>query len=63
VDRKGELTLVPREGNEIFLFGQPHSVPEKFAKMEKYYTTIIPEKGAKKYKTVDVRFDNQIVCK
>ena len=63
VDKKGELTLVPREGNEVFLFGQPHSVPEKFSKMEKYYTTIIPEKGAKKYKTVDVRFENQIVCK
>lgn len=63
VDRNGELTLVPREGNEKFMFGQPHSVAEKFRKMEKYYTTIIPEKGEKKYKTVDVRFDKQIVCK
>ena len=59
----GELILVPREGNEKFLFGQPGSVEEKFSKMERYYTTIIPEKGSKKYKTVDVRFDNQIVCK
>ena len=59
----GELILVPREGNEKFLFGQPGSVEEKFSKMERYYTTIIPEKGSNKYKTVDVRFDNQIVCK
>ena len=63
VNDKGELTLVPREGNEVFLFGQPHSIQDKFSKMEKYYTTIIPEKGAKKYKTVDVRFEKQIVCK
>ena len=63
VDEKGELILVPREGNEKFLFGQPNSLAEKFGKMEKYYTTIIPEKGSERYRTVDVRFANQIVCK
>ena len=63
VDEKGELILVPREGNEKFLFGQPTSLAEKFGKMEKYYTTIIPEKGSERYRTVDVRFANQIVCK
>ena len=63
VQENGELILVPREGNERFMFGQPGSLEEKFAKMEKYYTTIVPEKGADKYRTVDVRFDNQIVCK
>lgn len=63
VNAKGELILVPREGNEKFLFGQPNSLTEKFSKMEKYYTTIIPEKGTSRYKTVDVRFANQIVCK
>lgn len=59
----GELTLIPREGSERFLFGQPNSVAEKFRKMERYYTTIIPEKGERRYSTVDVRFKNQIVCK
>ena len=59
----GELILVPREGNVKFIFGHPHSLEKKFSKMEKYYTTIVPEKGSDRYKTVDVRFDNQIVCK
>ena len=63
VQENGEIILVPREGNERFLFGQPSSLEEKFAKMERYYTTILPEKGSDRYKTVDVRFDNQIVCK
>ena len=63
VDKKGELTLVPRVGNEVFLFGQPDSIEDKFLKMEKYYTTILPEKGSSKYKTIDVRFEGQIVCK
>ncbi len=63
VDQKGELILIPREGKEMFLFGQPHSINEKFRKMEKYYTTIVPEKGSARYTSVDVRFTGQIVCK
>ena len=63
VNEKGELILIPREGKERFLFGQPHSLQEKFAKMERYYTTIIPEKGSERYRSVDVRFAGQIVCK
>ena len=63
VQENGELILVPREGNEKFLFGQPLSLEEKFGKMEKYYTTIVPEKGSDRYRTVDVRFADQIVCK
>ena len=63
VDEKGELVLIPREGEEKFLFGQPHSIVEKFSKLEKYYTTIIPEKGSSRYSSVDVRFEGQIVCK
>ena len=63
IDAKGELTFIPREGNERFLFGQPYSIEDKFSKMERYYSTILPEKGANRYRTVDVRFANQIVCK
>ena len=59
----GELTLVPRQGKEKFLFGQPENIKEKFHKMELYYTCIIPEKGADRYKSVSLEYDGQIVCK
>ncbi len=59
----GELTLVPREGNEKFLFGQPENIRDKFAKMELYYSHILPEKGSGAYRTVSVEYENQIVCK
>ena len=36
---------------------------EKFEKMGKYYKVIVPEKGSGAYKTVDLRFRGQIVCK
>ncbi len=59
----GELTLVPREGRERFLFGQPVKIEEKFGKMAMYYSHILPEKGSDAYTTVSVEFDGQIVCK
>lgn len=63
VNEDRDLILVPREGNEVFLFGQPEDIAEKFGKMGKYYTHIIPEKGQDHYKTVDLRYKGQIVCR
>ena len=63
VAENGELTLVPREGMERFLFGQPTGIEEKFMKMKMYYTHILPDKGPGKYRKVDVRFEGQIVCR
>ena len=59
----GELMLVPREGKERFLFGQPENISEKFRKMEMYYRSILPEKGSDAYTTVSVEYDGQIVCR
>ena len=63
VDAKKDLILIPREGNEMFLFGQPTDIEDKFRKMENYYTHIIPAKGEGHYRTVDLKYKGQIVCK
>ena len=63
VSEGGELSLVPRIGQEIFLFGQPDRIEEKFHKMELYYRSIVPEKGASHYSRVNVKYDGQIVCR
>lgn len=63
VDRNGNLTMIPRKGNEKFLFGQPEDIEEKFGKMEKYYTHIIPAKGDGYYSTVNLNYKGQIVCR
>ncbi len=63
VDEGRDLILIPREGNEHFLFGQPVGIEDKFRKMEKYYTHIIPAKGEGHYKIVDLKYKGQIVCK
>lgn len=59
----GDIALIPRIGKELFIFGSPDDIEEKFEKMGKYYTVIIPEKGSNAYRKVDLRFKGQIVCK
>jgi cell division protein FtsQ len=61
VDGNGDLILIPREGNESFVFGQPRDVEDKFSRMEDYYRYIRP--GEKKYTVVNLKYEGQIVCK
>ena len=55
--------MIPRTGKERFIFGQPDRFDEKFDRMKKYYTAVVPEKGSDKYKEVDLRFKGQIICR
>lgn len=61
VENGGELTLVPRVGTEKFIIGQPVNIIDKFERIEKYYTAIAPLD--RKYKTVSLKYDGQIVCR
>lgn len=61
VGNGGELTLIPREGEERFIIGQPMNIEDKFARIEKYYTAIAPLE--RNYKTINLIFDGQIVCR
>lgn len=63
IENGGELTLIPREGKERFLFGQPVNIEDKFNRIEKYYTAISTAREDVKYKTVSVEYDGQIVCR
>ena len=61
VDGNGDLILIPREGNERFIFGQPRDAVAKFSRMEDYYRYIKP--GEKKYTEVNLKYEGQIICK
>lgn len=63
VNEDEDLVLVPREGQEKFIFGYPDQFEEKFGKFRKYYTAVVPKAGRDRYKVVDLRFNGQIVCK
>jgi hypothetical protein len=66
VGRDGGLILIPREGQERFVFGSPTDIDAKFDRIRKYYESVAPAREnaqEKPYRTVDVRYDGQIVCR
>ena len=63
VKDNGDLVMIPREGKERFIFGPPADIDGKFDRISRYYTTILPEKGAGYYSTVNVKYNGQIVCR
>lgn len=63
VEANGDLVMIPREGRERFIFGQPTDAEEKFSKMSQYCTDILPAVGKDYYSTVNVKFADQIVCR
>ena len=44
-------------------FGNPFGWADKFGRLEDYYRYIVPEKGADYYRTVNLKFEKQIVCR
>lgn len=62
-EEDGNIVLVPREGREKFMFGQPDNVASKFARLEDYYKYIVPSKEEGYYGTVSLMYDDHIVCK
>lgn len=63
VDENGDIVMIPRTGSERFIFGSPFDPESKFNRISEYYRYILPEKGEGYYKSVNVKFDKQIVCK
>ncbi len=61
VDGEGDLVMTPSQGSEQFIFGKPDDIDVKFSRIRKYYTAIVPAKGH--YKTVNVKFRKQIICR
>lgn len=63
IDRSGDIVLIPRQGNEKFIFGSPVEIPQKFSRIEHYYKCIVPKAGEDCYRSVNVKFDRQIICR
>ena len=57
------LRLVPRSGDFIIEFGTLADREEKLAKLQLFYDKGLSRIGWGVYKTIDVRYDKQVICK
>ena len=64
--KDGDFILVPQIGDQIIVLGKADSdeeVKEKFNKLITFYKEGIPYEGWSKYKEINLKFRDQIVCK
>lgn len=62
VNKDSDIMLVPRVGNQTIILGNGDSLQTKFDKLLIFYKQIIPQVGWGRYKTVNLKFANQLVC-
>lgn len=62
VTRKKEVVLVPRIGGHLIEFGPICDVEEKFTNLEAMYEKGFNEETWKKYRSVSLKFKNQVIC-
>lgn len=63
IDKNGNFWVYPVIGNQKFNWGKLDELEVKIKKTETFYSKIIPIKGWDIYKEIDLRFNQQIVCK
>ena len=63
VGKDGGITLTSADGGERFLLGSPDRIGEKLSMMDRYAESIAPEKGKGYYKIVNLKYNNQIICR
>ncbi len=63
VAQNGDIAFVPKIGKQQILFGKYINIKPKLKRLKIFYKEAIPHEGWQKYKMVDIRFENQIVCK
>ncbi|GAB4231406.1 MAG: hypothetical protein Tsb0034_03750 [Ekhidna sp.] len=62
VRKDGEIEMFPQVTKQTILFGEPENMEEKFSKLMTFYKKILPQKGWNTYESVNLKFENQIIC-
>ncbi len=59
---KIQFELTTRMGNQIVIFGEFKKVDEKIKKLKVFYQKSISDNTLENYKSINLKFENQVVC-
>lgn len=62
VDDKMDIELIPRVGNQRILLGSADSLQVKMRNLLAFYKQAMPKVGWDTYKTINIKYTNQVVC-
>ena len=63
IDKEGSYLLIPVIGNHIIILGNPENPEIRMERLKILYKQGMDEEKWKTYKTIDLRYKNQIICK
>ncbi|HUN13707.1 MULTISPECIES: hypothetical protein [Alistipes] len=58
-----EVDLVPRSGRHVVRFGRLEQADRKFGKLMRFYEGGLSRIGWDRYRTIDIRYNEQVVCR
>ena len=62
VNEYREFELTPKVGRHTILFGGVCNIAEKFQKLSAFYNNGLNKAGWNKYKTLNIKYKNQVIC-
>ena len=62
IDSNKNIIIHPQFSKQKIIFGYPDNFKDKFERIILFYKKIVPAKGWNTYRTVNVKFNNQIIC-
>jgi len=62
VDQKNDIELIPRVGNQRIILGNADSLEKKMGNLLLFYKKAMPQVGWDVYRTINIKYTNQIVC-
>lgn len=63
VNKEGEMLLIPKVGHQKILLGPVEGKEDKLYRLEQFYRQALPYEGWDKYKLINLKYKNQIICK
>ena len=62
VNSKDEFDLIPELGNHLIQFGKMEDASRKLENLEIFYKQALLKEGWEKYRTINLKYKNQVVC-
>jgi cell division protein FtsQ len=63
VTNGGEFIMAPLVGDQQIILGSVRRLDDKFRRLKIFYREGMPAAGWRKYRSINLKFNGQIVCK
>lgn len=63
LEEDGDFILVPLVGDQRIILGPYENVPRKLSNLKIFYQEAMPYEGWRTYRTINLKFKGQVVCK